>query len=107
MNSFGVVDLIKIGMKEWLVPQISEHCPEKRPSRLDEMNVWFKRPGRASTFTPIEGTAHEWITSMDDTSTRIDERAGMFKKSLVFSSRLSLELSMNLSTSVLLNEVYS
>jgi len=55
----------------------------------------------------MEGTAHEWITSMDETNTRMDERAGMFRKSLVFSSRLSLELSMNLSTSVLLNDVYS
>lgn len=29
------------------------------------MNVlaWFSRPGTASAFTPIEGIAHEWITS--------------------------------------------
>jgi hypothetical protein len=47
------------------------------------------------------------MTSIDDTSTRMDERAGMFRKSLVFRRRLSLEVSMNLSTSVLLNDVYS
>jgi len=107
MNSFGEVALIRMGMKEWFVPQISEHCPENRPSRLDEMKVWLRRPGRASTFTPIEGTAHEWITSIDDTKTRIEERTGILRWSLVFNSRFILEFSMNLSTSVLFREVYS
>lgn len=59
MNCLGDTDLITIGMKEWFIPQISEHCPVNRPSRLEEMNVWFRRPGRASTFTPMDGTAHE------------------------------------------------
>lgn len=99
--------LIKMGMKEWFVPQISEHWPENIPSRLDEMKVWLRRPGRASTFTPIEGTAHEWMTSMDDTKTRIEDKTGILRWSLVFSSRFNLEFSMNLSTSVLFKEVYS
>jgi len=77
MNSFTEVAWIKIGMKEWFIPQISEHWPENIPSRFDEMNVWFSRPGKASTFTPIEGTAHEWMTSIDLTSTRDDVATGM------------------------------
>jgi hypothetical protein len=107
MNSLGETDFTVIGMNEWLFPQISEHWPEKRPKRLEEIKVWFNRPGRASTFTPMEGTAHEWITSIDEISTRIDERTGMVRRSLVFSKRLTLELSMNLSISTLFIEVYS
>ena len=48
-----------MGINEWFIPQISEHCPENNPNRLDDRNVWFNRPGRASTFTPMEGTAQE------------------------------------------------
>jgi hypothetical protein len=38
-NSLDETDLIKMGMNEWFIPQISEHCPENSPSRLDEMKV--------------------------------------------------------------------
>jgi len=27
INSFGEVTKVKMGIKEWFVPQISEHCP--------------------------------------------------------------------------------
>jgi len=46
-------------MNEWFVPQISEHCPVKRPNRLENKKIWFRRPGKASTFTPMDGTVHE------------------------------------------------
>ena len=32
-------------------------------------DVWFNRPGNASIFTPNDGTAHEWITSVAVTTT--------------------------------------
>jgi len=48
-----------IGMKEWLVPQISEHCPMNKPIRLEDKKIWFSRPGIASTFSPIDGIVQE------------------------------------------------
>jgi hypothetical protein len=33
--------------------------------------VWFKRPGQASTLTPKEGMVQEWSTSSDVTNKRI------------------------------------
>jgi len=59
MNSFGEEICIRMGINEWFVPQISEHCPVYNPRRLENRKIWFKRPGRASTFTPIVGTVHE------------------------------------------------
>lgn len=41
------------------MPQISEHCPVKIPSRFDRRKIWFKRPGMASTFIPMEGIVQE------------------------------------------------
>ena len=49
----------EIGMNEWFIPQISEHWPLKRPSRLEVRKSWFRRPGTASTLTPSEGTVQE------------------------------------------------
>lgn len=39
--------------------------------------VWFRRPGTASIFVPIEGMAHEWRTSSAVTNTRIVEFIGV------------------------------
>jgi len=36
-----------------------------------KIDVWFKRPGTASTLTPNEGTAQACNTSVAVTSTRI------------------------------------
>jgi hypothetical protein len=55
----SVVTFKEMGMKEWLAPQISEHWPVYNPIRLGITNNWLRRPGRASTFTPIEGRAQE------------------------------------------------
>jgi len=99
MKLFVETALIIIGMKEWFIPQISEHCPEYRPNRFAVMNVWLIRPGRASTFTPIDGMAHAWITSVEDTSTRIDVFTGINIISLVFIRRYILDVSMNVSNS--------
>lgn len=63
------------------------------------INVWLIRPGRASTFTPIDGIAQAWITSVDDTSIRIDVFTGMKIMSLVFSRRYILEFSIKVSNS--------
>lgn len=54
-----------MGINLWFAPQISEHWPYIKPGRLIKIDDWFKRPGTASTFTPIEGIAQEWRTSED------------------------------------------
>jgi hypothetical protein len=77
------------------------------PKRLENRKIWFKRPGKASTFTPIVGTVHEWITSEDVTMARIEEFTGSCRISLVFSNRNVLEFSMKLSVSDIVREVYS
>lgn len=63
MNLFDGIDSNEIGIKLWLVPQISEHWPKNTPGELHEKLIWFKRPGTASTLIPIEGIVHEWRTS--------------------------------------------
>jgi len=94
-------------MKEWFVPQISEHCPMNKPIRLEDMKIWFNRPGIASTFRPIEGIAQEWITSADVINNRAVVFTGMITISLVFRSRNIFEFSIKFSVSVELIEVYS
>jgi len=96
-----------MGIKEWLVPQISEHCPTNNPIRLDDKKIWFRRPGRASTFIPIEGTVQEWITSADLIKERISVLTGNCKFSLVFIRRKMLELSIKFSISLMLIVLYS
>jgi hypothetical protein len=77
------------------------------PIRLDNKNTWFKRPGSASTLTPMVGIAHEWMTSAEDTKQRIAVFLGRFNKSLVFRRRIRLEFSMNMSISDLFIPVFS
>lgn len=60
-----------IGIKEWLAPQISEHCPKKIPVRLIKKFVWFNRPGVASILIPNEGIVHECNTSAAVTKIRV------------------------------------
>jgi len=57
-------------------PQISEHCPYRRPGRLIENLTRFNRPGVESIFTPSPGTVHECSTSVVFTIIRIDEVMG-------------------------------
>lgn len=59
MNFFGVWKRVKIGINEWFIPQISEHWPVSRPTRLDRISAWLRRPGSASVFTARAGIAHE------------------------------------------------
>ena len=90
----------EIGMKEWLEPQISEHCPVNNPSRFLINVVWLIRPGIASIFEPIEGTVHEWITSWDVTIIRTLQWDGILTVSLHFSKREIMDFSMKHSISV-------
>jgi len=96
-----------IGINEWFVPQISEHCPINKPIRLEDMKIWFNRPGIASTFNPIAGIVHEWITSAEVTNNRAVVFTGTFIISLVFNSRSIFEFSMKFSVSIELIDVYS
>lgn len=68
-----------IGINEWLIPQISEHCPQNNPGRLQIMLIWFNRPGQASIFNPNLGTLNEWITSIDEINNRIFKFIGIIK----------------------------
>jgi hypothetical protein len=60
INWFADTLSTTIGMDLWFAPQISEHCPYRRPGRLIENLTWFSRPGVASVFTPSLGTVHEF-----------------------------------------------
>lgn len=64
INKLGVIDSIVTGIKLWLVPQISEHCPKNKPGRLIRKLAWFSRPGVASALIPKEGIVQAWITSV-------------------------------------------
>jgi len=59
INELRLVASITIGINEWLAPQISEHCPYKILGLLIIREVWFSRPGIASTFTLSDGIVHE------------------------------------------------
>lgn len=91
--------ITEIGMKEWLVPQISEHCPKKTPVSLGNRLRLFRRPGIASTFNANEGTAQEWITSSEVINSRLEWFSGREGVKLVFMSRCLLDASMNESSS--------
>ena len=107
MNSLGEEIIVKIGIKEWLVPQISEHCPVYNPTRFENKKIWFNRPGRASTFIPKEGIVQEWITSADVIKDRISIFTGKYNISLVFSNRRTFDLSIKFSVSIMFRDVYS
>ena len=49
---------VTIGMNLWFAPQISEHCPCRRPGRLIKNLIWLSCPGVASAFTPNLGYNH-------------------------------------------------
>lgn len=58
---------IMIGINLWLIPQISEHCPNIILILfvwMIELLIWL---GIASILMFIEGIVHEWITSIEDT----------------------------------------
>lgn len=71
LKLWKLVDSIQIGMNEWFIPQISEHCPKNNPGRFINNMAWLSRPGVESILIPREGTVHEWITSIDDVRIRI------------------------------------
>ena len=66
----------EIGINLWFAPQISEHWPKKMPGKEEWMNVWFSRPGVASTFTPKLGRAQAWRTSLEPTKIRVETFMG-------------------------------
>jgi len=71
------------------------------------MKIWFNRPGMASTFNPIAGIVHEWITSADVINKRVIMFTGAITISLVLSSRVIFEFSMKFSVSIRLIDLYS
>jgi hypothetical protein len=57
-------------------PQISDHCPYRRPGLLIENLTLFSLPGVPSVFTPSLGTVHECNTSAAVSIIRIGEFIG-------------------------------
>lgn len=103
---------MQIGINEWFVPQISEHCPKNKPGRLIIKVSWFNRPGNASALIPILGIVQAWITSFDDTNDRICVLNGKITRLSTSSKRNSFLfddwfLNMNESNSLLLKFGYS
>lgn len=66
-----MIDSIWIGIKLWLIPQISEHCPKNIPGRFKNILIWFIRPGIASILILSLGMVQEWITSSEEINRRI------------------------------------
>lgn len=66
-----LVDSITIGIKLWLMPQISEHWPKNTPGRLRYIMDWFNRPGVESILIPKDGTVQAWMTSVEVVIIRI------------------------------------
>lgn len=98
MNLIGQLSTV-IGMKEWFAPQISEHCPKNTPECLGKRKIWLSRPGIASVFTPMEGTVHEWMTSVEDTTIWVVKLVGTFNGLEHFNNRSVFLLSMKESSS--------
>ena len=62
----------------------------KKTPLFIRVNVnWFSRPGIASTFIPIDGIVHAWITSEEVTSNRISVGIGKIIRLSTSSSRYS------------------
>lgn len=60
-----MIDSIWIGIKLWLIPQISEHWPKINPG-LFVLKFWlFNWFGIVSIFKFIDGIVQEWITSIE------------------------------------------
>lgn len=78
---------MKIGIKEWLAPQISLHWPTIIPQRLTNDEICLIRPGVASILIPRDGIVHEWITSSDEIRNRIEHLIGIIKWLKVWSKR--------------------
>jgi len=74
-------------MNLWFAPQISEHCPYRRPGRLIENLTRFSRPGVVSDLTPSLGTIHEYNTYAAVMIIRIGEFIGSTTRLSVSSSR--------------------
>lgn len=77
-------------MKEWFIPQISEHWPKNNPGRFIYNIDWFKRPGVESILIPNEGIVQEWITSIEEVRTRIGKLNGRIHRLSVSNRRNSL-----------------
>jgi hypothetical protein len=76
-------------MKEWLAPQISEHCPKNKPHTGKEEKTIFIRPGLASAFIPKQGIVHLWRTSEELIKNRHTELTGKTKWLSVWRRRKS------------------
>jgi hypothetical protein len=103
---------ITIGIKLWLAPQISEHCPKKIPGRLEKKLIWFRRPGTASALIPNLGTVQECKTSAAEIKVRICEFIGTTVRLSTSNRRIkdgppSIEGVIYESNSILLKSEYS
>ena len=61
-----LIDSILIGIKLWLIPQISEHWPNKIFGLLIIIFFLLIWLGIESILIFNDGIVHEWITSKDE-----------------------------------------
>jgi len=79
LKVFIVGDSIKIGIKLWPAPQISEHWPTIILGRLITIIIWLIRPGVASDFIPKDGIAQECNTSFEVINIRVGVEVGTIR----------------------------
>lgn len=71
------------------------------------VRIWLIRPGKASTFTPKEGTVQEWITSSEEINIRIVVLIGRIRWLEVSNNRIVLDSTIKESNSILFKSGYS
>lgn len=79
MKFINLIDSTWIGINLWLIPHTSEHWPKIKPGLFSFRVIWFNWFGTQSIFVFIEGSVHEWITSVDEVIIIICKLKGRIK----------------------------
>ena len=90
-NLFIEIDSILIGIKLWLIPQISEHWPNKIEGLFKIIFFKLIWLGKESILIFNDGIVHEWITSIEEIKIIILKLNGK-NNLLSFSKILKLKL---------------
>jgi len=98
-----------IGIKEWLLPQISEHWPYIKEGSKTIKLIQLIRPGTESAFTPRLGIVQACKTSEEEIRSWIGVLVGILTTLSVSKSRkcLLFDVSIKLSNSKVLKLLYS
>jgi len=80
-----------MGIKLWLIPQISEHWPKNNPNTGKDIFTIFKIPFIASNLTNKLKITQEWITSNEVTQKLILRLCGTMQRLSTSNKRESLK----------------